>query len=121
MAAVGIGVNVESCPTGEASDVGRPACVAEHAPEMVDVAAVLRAVLGGLEEIWPIFVAGKHEELLERWRALDTTPGRAVRLERDGRRGIARGLDASGALKVQLAGGDEALAWLDEATFVDGG
>jgi BirA family biotin operon repressor/biotin-[acetyl-CoA-carboxylase] ligase len=119
LAAVGIGVNVDSCPPGDETAVGRPACAADHAPGRVDAAAVLRALFGGLEEIWPLFLAGNQEALLERWRALDTTPGRAVVLERDGRRAIAEGIDSFGALKVRTAGGEATLASIDEARFVD--
>jgi BirA family biotin operon repressor/biotin-[acetyl-CoA-carboxylase] ligase len=47
--------------------------------------------------------------VLERWRALDATPGRRYQAEMDGAgvQGIAVGVDAAGALRLRLADGRE--------------
>jgi BirA family biotin operon repressor/biotin-[acetyl-CoA-carboxylase] ligase len=71
--------------------------------------AVLQALLVALESCYDLLKAGRFEEVLEEWRALDITRGsrvRAVLLEGEVC-GRATGIDKEGALLIAQAGGEE--------------
>jgi BirA family biotin operon repressor/biotin-[acetyl-CoA-carboxylase] ligase len=106
----GIGINVRPLPAvvDVASFGGSelaPTSLRECGVE-VDRLTVLRLVLDRFDEVYAIWASAGFEPLVERYAALDALTG--VEVEGDGAgaplRGVARGVDASGARVVEAAG-----------------
>lgn len=102
-AVVGIGINVRM-PEAAAAGIDQPwtdlCALAERPPSRSLVAgAVLARLLPALQAFDAQGLAG----VLPRYAALDALDGRAVRVDdgRSARDGVARGLDADGALRLQ--------------------
>jgi BirA family transcriptional regulator, biotin operon repressor / biotin---[acetyl-CoA-carboxylase] ligase len=110
--AVGLGLNVRLGPAARAAIATAgglpPADLASAAGDAMlernAVAAALIAAIAGCLERAP---AGLSDAVLSGWRQRDFLWGRQVRIEdaAGGRSGIARGLDPSGALLLEDAGG----------------
>lgn len=106
---LGIGLNVVSAP----ADTDPPgACLAEAAPRAVTAATAAAALLARIRGWYDRAAAGPADDVTRafRARALDWW-GRPVRVRQGDRelRGVARGLDATGALLVETADGVEAV------------
>jgi len=105
-AVVGLGLNVYAEPQREAQIGGRSAhlalCGSGLRREAL-LAALLAAAAGRVEE-WR---TGNRVDLLARWRQLDVTQGRAVRVECGGETIAGRvvGIGESGCLAVETAAG----------------
>jgi BirA family transcriptional regulator, biotin operon repressor / biotin---[acetyl-CoA-carboxylase] ligase len=121
---VGLGLNMWLGPAARA-EIARggglpPADLAgragDAAPERNAVAAALiAAIAGGLDRA----PEGLSDAVLSGWRQRDSLWGRAVRVEDAGagRIGIARGLDASGALLLETADGSRQRVTAGEVTL----
>jgi BirA family transcriptional regulator, biotin operon repressor / biotin---[acetyl-CoA-carboxylase] ligase len=106
---LGIGVNVRPAAL--------PAAVAERATSLeaelgrpVDRGAVLMATLAALAGMLAELQAGRHDAVLERWRARSpSSAGATVEWTAPGgvRRGTTDGIDADGALRVRGQAGLE--------------
>jgi BirA family biotin operon repressor/biotin-[acetyl-CoA-carboxylase] ligase len=94
-------------PTSVARELGR-----DLAPE-----ALLAPILKCLEAAWGLWADGRLEELRELWRARDVSVERPVCLLPDGLRGVAVGVDATGALLLRLATGAMHRALAGELIF----
>ncbi|MFT4249632.1 MAG: bifunctional biotin--[acetyl-CoA-carboxylase] ligase/biotin operon repressor BirA [Pseudomonas sp.] len=106
-AVVGLGLNVRM-PAAFAADIGQAwtdldTLAAQAVSRNRIVAALLAALLPALDE----FDARGLAPFLSRYAALDLLAGRVVRIEEAGSvsEGVARGLAADGALRVELADG----------------
>ena len=120
---VGLGLNMWLGPEARA-EIARsgglpPADLASRpedaAPERNAVAAALIAAIAGCLDRAP---EGLSDAVLSGWRQRDCLWGRAVRVEDagDGRVGIARGLDPSGALLLETADGSRQRVTAGEVT-----
>ncbi len=80
----------------------------DEAPARNDVAA---ALVGALTTLMPRFADEGLVPWTARWEALDYLRGRTVRVERgdESVEGVARGIDDSGALRVETPGGVETI------------
>lgn len=110
-AVVGVGLNVAMEPRqAEGIDQAwtRLADCLDPLPERNQLAGQsLDAVLGAIR----VFHDSGFEPFRRRWQQLDTTQGRAVRVD-DGQRqrnGIARGIGGDGALRIEFKDGIEAV------------
>jgi BirA family biotin operon repressor/biotin-[acetyl-CoA-carboxylase] ligase len=119
LAAVGIGINVDN-PVQELPGAG------ENATSLVEVLGrkpgvepVLAAVLDALAAAWPLLTDGRVEQLLDRWRRLDATFGRRVRLLPDRTEGVALGPAADGTLQVGVSEGVLRAALVDAVEFLE--
>lgn len=109
-AIVGIGLNVH--PAARPQSLRNVADLQEYAPG-ITVEASLVAVLAHLGESWELLLNGDLPALVERWDALDALrgapvtwrPGPADCPDAPRRRGVAEGVDATGALRLRLPGG----------------
>ena len=121
---VGLGVNMWLGP-GARAEIARsgglpPADLAgragDAAPERNTAAAALIAAIAGCLDRAP---EGLSDAVLSGWRQRDCLWGRAVRVEDAGagRVGIARGLDASGALLLETADGSRQRVTAGEVTL----
>ena len=107
-AVVGIGVNVNVERAMLPPDVREAAVsLAEVVGHTVDLDAALDGVLGGLDDAYDTLRRGGKDDVLDRWRRLNVTLGRPVRVRTGGRvvQGIAVDIDAAGALLVAGPGG----------------
>jgi len=109
---VGIGLNVDLPPAAQEAIVAgglRPASLAELIRDPPPRSWLAGALIGqlalALEEFGRAGFAPFHEE----WQAADALHSRPVRVERAGRstEGVARGIDADGALLFDTGGGLE--------------
>src|SRR5437870_5523689 len=133
LAAVGVGLNVSNpLPVDPARPpaIWLPTSVAEAGARgtsagpvpggrAVDPQALLAPILARLGDLWQRWEAGRLAELQEAWSERDVCRGHAVRLLPDGPRGVADGIDGTGALRVRLPGGQITLARAGELLFVD--
>lgn len=106
-AVVGIGINVRM-PQAAAAAIDQPwtdLCALAQAPPSRNLVAA--AVLARLLPALDAFDAEGLQAFLPRYAALDALAGRGVRVldPRSEREGVARGIDADGALRVQGADG----------------
>jgi BirA family biotin operon repressor/biotin-[acetyl-CoA-carboxylase] ligase len=110
---VGIGLNLTTRLSEAPIEIrGMAASLAEVArsPLPADAApVVLDAILGQFEPVLA-FLTGDEPALAARWAELDTLLGQAVRLDLGHRivRGIGRGIDPAGALRLETEGGETA-------------
>jgi BirA family biotin operon repressor/biotin-[acetyl-CoA-carboxylase] ligase len=103
---IGIGVNVSWTPTGEVDgrDLARLATsLAVASGEPIGRAGLLRALLIRLDERYRALRQGRREELFVAWRSRLATVGQPtiVRLPQRELRGIAEGVEPSGALRLR--------------------
>ena|SRR5205807_6769 len=122
LAAVGVGLNVRNpLPVDPArpSAIWPPTSVAEETGRAFEPQALLAPILARLGELWQRWEAGRLPELQEAWSERDVCRGHAVRLLPEGARGVADGIDGTGALRVSLPGGQITLALAGELRFVD--
>ncbi|MFY2763447.1 bifunctional biotin--[acetyl-CoA-carboxylase] ligase/biotin operon repressor BirA [Arenimonas sp. MALMAid1274] len=105
---VGLGINV-AMPTAAARDIDQPWCdlaaLSPVPPSRQDVCVAL------LDALLPMLARFEREGLaafLDAWARHDLLAGRAVRVTDAGRdyEGVARGIRADGALRVQLSDGE---------------
>ena len=101
---LGINANVREFPpelqdvaTSLALEIGRP----------VDRAALVRAFLEPYEHYYTIFLQGRTDVLLERWKALSRTLGSRIAVEISGKRitGMARDIERDGSLMLETPDG----------------
>ena len=110
-AVVGLGINVHM-PPGMAAGIGQPwtdlQSLAATAPSRNRVVA---ALLAALLPAFDLFDGEGLAPFLPRYAALDALAGREVDVHERGdvRRGIALGIAADGALRVQLDGSEQRL------------
>lgn len=114
---VGIGINIASRPSAEAIRDGGtpPTCLADHlddVPDARDLAAALRRQI-----LVRLDAAGW--DWLAAWRSRDAGAGRWVELVERGVVGRAAGIDADGALRVELGDGRQERAIAGEIRFLD--
>ncbi len=105
---IGIGINVHAAPTlPDARWI--PVSCAELVPEAPSRSAVVRAVAGGVGACCARWYAGETEPIIAAFAARDLLFGQEieVQMRNDSRRGIARGIDASGKLLLEVAGGEQ--------------
>jgi BirA family biotin operon repressor/biotin-[acetyl-CoA-carboxylase] ligase len=105
-AVIGIGVNVNWTPTGivDGRDLAQAATsLSAAAGQPIDRWALLRALLVRLDARYLALRRGQREELFTAWRARLTMLGRPihVHLLHGELRGIAEGVEPSGALRVR--------------------
>ena len=118
LVAVGIGMNVcNPLPTDPAL-AGRTASLCEVLPD-VTVPDVLAAVLDALSDTWAHLAAGDRGALQKAWTRLDVTRGRTVIWSREGRRGVAAGIDETGGLRILGSNGEVLIATVGEICFED--
>ena len=96
-AVLGVGVNVAVRPEDLPAELRETATGLGRSPE--DVESVLTELLAALERR----LAEDGEATLDAWRARDALLGREIGWS--GGRGVAAGVDSSGQLVVELAGG----------------
>ncbi|MGD8387150.1 MAG: biotin--[acetyl-CoA-carboxylase] ligase [Desulfobacteraceae bacterium] len=101
---LGINANVREFPaelqdvaTSLALEIGRP----------VDRAALVRAFLERYEHYYTIFLQGRTNTILERWKALSRTLGSRIAVEISGKRitGMARDIERDGSLILETPDG----------------
>lgn len=122
LAAVGVGLNVGNPLPADPSRppaLWPPTSVAEETGRAVDPQALLSPLLARLGDLWQRWEVGQLAELREAWSGRDVCCGHAVQLLPDGPRGVADGIDETGALRVRLPGGEITLARAGELLFVD--
>lgn len=104
---VGIGINLLS--TGISDEIKEIAtAVDEEIGRAIDREELLAAVLRSLGSYYLKFQEGKSREILDEWSSLSTyANGKHVRVLMDGSeiRGITRGLESDGALRVETESG----------------
>ncbi len=118
LVAVGIGMNVCNPLPTDPSLAGRTATLCEVLPD-VTVHDVLEAILSGLSDVWAPLAAGDREVLQQDWTRLDVTRGRTVLWSREGRRGVAAGIDETGGLRILSTSGEVLIATVGEICFED--
>jgi len=103
---IGVGLNV-SMQRDQAQSVGQAwTRLADHVSELPGRNALAAAVLSALIEAVTIFEHAGFEAFRERWEGLDAVrdqPVRMIEAERE-RIGLARGIAADGALRVEING-----------------
>jgi len=107
-AVIGMGLNVAPLPPGAPAEVaGRATSLAALAGRPVAREVLFASLLSALEPLLSIVAREGLASLLPELRALSPLLGRQVTVDVGGRvvRGIARDLDASGALLVEVEGG----------------
>lgn len=106
-AVVGCGINVNATPSGECSLRYPATCLAHLVGSPLDRSVVLRAVLKRLGHWYVALEWGEQELLFLRWRELLHTIGKEVVIQTfEGTiRGVAEGVERSGALRVRDASG----------------
>jgi len=71
----------------------------------ISLDALLSRLCAQLEGLLRMIEAGQTDQIIERWRAVDSTPGRSVRARDNGWTGVASGVDAAGQLLVTTGDG----------------
>lgn len=107
---IGIGINVNIAADGFPDDLKELATsLAIAAGRPLTRLDIFLAVLEELERVYDLALAQGFGPVLAEWRALSVTLGRTVDVLAPGRRfsGLARDIDADGALLVETAGGLE--------------
>lgn len=104
-AIVGIGVNVGSELPAEIADIATT--LSREAVRNVRREEVLEALLASMSRVYARFAAAGFADLAEEWSDRDHLAGRTVTIDtgRDKVEGIARGVTAAGALRVETAAG----------------
>lgn len=111
-AVVGVGINVNTPPAAFPPELqGKATSLLAAGGQPVARAALVQAVLAGLEEAYRQTLAGHFDRVLDRWRAFNVTLGRDVRIlpvapDQPELTGVAEDVDADGALVVRLPGGE---------------
>lgn len=108
---LGMGVNVNWAPAGivDGRDLALTATsVSRAAGVPIDRMALLQALLRRLDARYAALRQGRRQELFDSWRARLATLGQTVRISlvRGELRGVAEGVEPSGALRVRDAHGD---------------
>ncbi len=104
----GAGINVDLDPAGLPGDLGeRATSLLAETGERTDMAVLAASLLNNLSELYRGWRADGLEAVAEEWESLSVMRGRRVRAELpDGVvEGRALGLDPSGGLRVEKAGG----------------
>ncbi len=107
---IGIGINVNIAAEDFPPEIkGLAASLAMAAGRPLPRLDIFLAVLTELERIYDLALAEGFGPVLAEWRAASVTLGRAVDVLAPGRcfSGVARDIDAAGALLVETAGGVE--------------
>lgn len=107
---IGIGMNVNTSLEAFPPEVQEVASTLKR--EMgteVDRLSLLKALLGNVEELLEAYRSGEEQATIQQWVALSCTVGRrvSVRSQRGLVEGMALGIDRSGALVIETAGGKE--------------
>jgi BirA family biotin operon repressor/biotin-[acetyl-CoA-carboxylase] ligase len=108
-AVVGVGVNVAQSPADFPPDLADSASSLAVAGIAADREGVAAAILNALEPLWDALREGARGRLLKAWSARAAFWGHPVAVRTPGGevRGVARGLDADGALVLVLPDGAE--------------
>ena len=104
---VGIGLNLLE-PLDAGARIGQPAAGLFDGLEPPDRSEVIGRVAASVAEAFARFESAGLAPFAERWNAHDALAGRRVVVLDDGRtiaQGVARGLDADGALRIETASG----------------
>jgi BirA family biotin operon repressor/biotin-[acetyl-CoA-carboxylase] ligase len=100
-AVIGVGINanvaIEALPPRLRT--GATTLLRERGRE-ISLEALLSELCARLEEMLATLEAGHLDPLLERWRAIDSTPGREVRASNGAWSGTASGIDPAGQLLI---------------------
>lgn len=110
---VGMGLNLQRSAYPEAI-ADRVTSIAEECDRDIGRVAIVRATLSALDQVVARLAAHQAAGVLDEWRrlahtGLDSAPVRWR--DQDGEhRGVATGLDDTGALRVRRAGSDEAIS-----------
>lgn len=121
---VGVGINANVDLAALPAPIGAVATSLSAAlGRAVDLEDLLAAVLEGVDDAYRTLREGRGEEILERWRRLSLTLGRTVRIEggAEALEGRAVGVDAQGALVLELAGGERRRVIAGDVTALEGG
>jgi BirA family biotin operon repressor/biotin-[acetyl-CoA-carboxylase] ligase len=118
LAAVGIGINVASCPAVDDGTSVRACALGEFALRSVTAEELLPVLLESLRRRWDEWQGGGWPSLRDAWRGMDAAVGRSVRVEPLGIEGRAEGIDDDGALRVRRADGSVYAASVGEVVFV---
>ena len=110
-AIIGMGVNVR-LPDGAAAGIEQPwADLTQKSGETVSRNKVVSSLLSRLLPALSLYEQGGFAEWVDRWRALDAYADRPVTIESAGKSiaGVARGVDARGALLLETESGLHAM------------
>ncbi len=121
---VGVGVNVNVDRASLPDEVADAATsLAEALGHPVDLDAAQAAVVDGIDQAYATLVAGRAEEVVERWRRYNVTLGRPVRIEgaTEMQEGRAIDVDEDGALVVEVSGGRRVRVIAGDVTVLEGG
>ena len=116
-AVVGVGINVNSDPSGRPGAGGNATSLLEKSGRRLSRTAVLRAVLDRLDDLYGDVKRGRS--LTEEWAGRLDTLGTTVRVESGGHlvEGLASGVDAEGNLIVTRPDGSTATVVGGEVTL----
>ncbi|HUT74044.1 MAG TPA: biotin--[acetyl-CoA-carboxylase] ligase [Armatimonadota bacterium] len=106
-AVIGVGINA-NVPRDALPPRLRAVATSLHeaAGRDIPLDQLLRELCHSMQKLLEQLESGADGEILRRWRALDTTPGRLVRTWSDGlARGRVQGIDDQGRLLIDSAGG----------------
>jgi BirA family biotin operon repressor/biotin-[acetyl-CoA-carboxylase] ligase len=118
LVAVGIGINVVSCPALDGVLPARPGALVEFAERPVTPDDLLAVLLESLRRRWDAWHGGGWPSIREAWRAMDAGRGRAVRIVPPGIEGCAGGIDDDGALRVRRPDGSVVAATVGDVQFL---
>ena len=101
---LGMNGNVREFPP-ELRDVGTSLYLETGRP--VDRASLVRSFLERYEHFYAIFLQGRTQDILERWKTLSRTLGSRIAVEISGRRitGVARDIEPDGSLILETPDG----------------
>lgn len=111
-AVLGIGINANTPPQQFPADLQATATsLLAASGQPVRRAALIQAILAGLEEGYDLMLAGRFDAVLVRWRELSATLGRRVRVlpvapGQPAVAGVAEAVDPEGALLIRLGTGE---------------
>ncbi|HEV8339823.1 MAG TPA: biotin--[acetyl-CoA-carboxylase] ligase [bacterium] len=120
---VGVGINVNmDAPTLPAEIAETATSLSASLGHEIDLDALLRAVLDGVEGAYRMLMAGRGDEVLAHWRRLSVTLGRPVQVQHGAERlhGRAIDIDAAGALLVEPSGGGRTRVIGGDLTVLEG-
>jgi BirA family biotin operon repressor/biotin-[acetyl-CoA-carboxylase] ligase len=106
-AVIGVGINANLARDALPAELrASAASLAEEGGREVSLDALLAELCADMQRALDHIESGAADKIMAAWRAMDTTPGRAVASARGEPIGIAQGIDSLGRLAIRGARGD---------------